>query len=330
MVHEPVEAPRPPAPPAANATAEGTLERPGQRPVPGDLVRSRAHGDSRLRRVGHGMLRAFQPSAEVQSIAEFGEQVQRPITTGRRIAVMGVRGGAGKSTVTALIASVFAHYRQDRVLALDVDPDLGSLPLRLGAAPEHAIDDLARGGVVGGGFEDVRPYLAQGGGERLWVLPAALGEVRDSSLEPAVYEAVAVPLSRFFGVTITDCGADPLSELNRTVLAGAHAQILVAPTTPDGATAVGRVLDWQRSRGLGDLAARTLVVFTVKSPAAKQALDLEGAAGILGEAGAGVQRLGYDRHVAVGTALDPRLMGYATRVTAVRLAAGALRRALEV
>jgi MinD-like ATPase involved in chromosome partitioning or flagellar assembly len=301
----------------------------GGRRDPGELVGHEAHGDSLLRRVGQGVTRVFQPAQEVQTAAQFGEWVQHPITTGRRIAITSIRGGAGKSTVAALLATVYGHYRQDRVLALDVDPGLGSLALRLGIAPAHSLGDLAENTEQTRSFEEIQPYLTQAG-QQLWVLPATRSAVHDSAMDAHTYQTAAAPLSRFFSVTVVDCGAGLLGDLPRAVLSGAHAQILVTHATLDGAVSAREALDWMAAGGFPELVSRTVVVFVARNPDAEAILDLNRVSALVQERGAGVVRLGYDRHVALGTTLDARRMAYATRLTAVRMAAETLRRALTV
>ncbi|WP_433325764.1 AAA family ATPase [Spirillospora sp. CA-294931] len=312
-------APRPPAPPP-------TAAEPGVDPE--KLVLQDVHGDSRLRRVGRAAVRPFRPADEMQRIAEHGRWIQHPVTTGRRIAVIGVRGGTGKSTVAALVASVFARYRQDRVLALDVDPERGSLPLRLGLRGQYTLTDLARAELATASFDQVEPYLAHPL-ERLWALPGTRGPIGGAALSADTYRSTGIPLTRFFGVTITDSGAGIRTELHRAVLRAAHAQVLVATATPEGAASVGHALDWMAANGLQALHPRTIVVFTAHSPTMAQGLDVKRASEVLTEVGAGVVRMGYDRHMAVGAALDPSRLAQATHVTAVTIAAEALRRSVS-
>ena len=61
------------------------------------------------------------------------------------IAVVSPKGGVGKSTITALLGSLFAFLRRDRVVAVETNPDWGSLGRRL--VPDHPIfiDDLLAG-----------------------------------------------------------------------------------------------------------------------------------------------------------------------------------------
>ena len=94
-----------------------------------------AHGHSFTWRAARALKRLVTASAanEVAEVTRIAEVLQQPVTTGRQIAVTSIRGGAGKTTVAALLGTTYAHYRQDPVLLVEADPALGSLPLRLGA-----------------------------------------------------------------------------------------------------------------------------------------------------------------------------------------------------
>ena len=61
------------------------------------------------------------------------------------IAVVSPKGGVGKTTTTALLGSLLAFLRRDRVVAVETNPDWGSLGRRL--VPDHPvfIDDLLAG-----------------------------------------------------------------------------------------------------------------------------------------------------------------------------------------
>jgi hypothetical protein len=53
------------------------------------------------------------------------------------IAVISPKGGVGKTTTTALLGSLLAFLRRDRVIAVETNPDWGSLGRRL--VPDHPV-----------------------------------------------------------------------------------------------------------------------------------------------------------------------------------------------
>ncbi|SKA10338.1 hypothetical protein SAMN02745673_02462 [Marinactinospora thermotolerans DSM 45154] len=280
------------------------------------------HGDSLMRRIGRAVARSLWPADDLGEAVETGRAVQRPITTGRRIAVGGVDGETDHGVLTALLATVFAHYRHDRVLAVDVDPGVGSLEYRFGVRPRLSLGDLGREAGGGGSFEVIEPYLTAVR-ERLWTLPVTRDDMGGHA---AGDRGVVTALSRFFGVTLVDCGPETSSAVDRAVLAAAHARVLVVPATREGAFQAGRALDLMVAEDAG-LPRRSVVVFAEQAPGGDPRFDLLGTAGVVRRSGAAIALLGYDRHLALTSVPDPRRLARNTHTTVVRLAAETLRRA---
>lgn len=88
--------------------------------------------ESALHRILAGSADLFRGDDYPQRLADAAAGAQRAVTTGRRIAVVGTRGGAGRTTAAALLARIYAAMRADVVAALDLAPAAGTLGLRLG------------------------------------------------------------------------------------------------------------------------------------------------------------------------------------------------------
>ncbi|WP_445395413.1 MinD/ParA family ATP-binding protein [Streptomyces sp. LE64] len=282
------------------------------------------HGDPVLRRVLRTARHAFGSSA-ARAVAESTElvaRVQQPVTTGRQVVVTSIRGGAGKTTVTALLSRTFNHFRHDPVLTLEADAALGTLPARLGVDElRWTCTDLARVLHPSMRLTDVTGYLvplADGG----WLLPGSQGRI-GARIDIAAYRTATVALRRYFGVTLVDCDTLP-GEVARTALDTAQARVLVAPATAEGVASTGAVLDWLGSLPVPAL-PRTVVVLTAPSPDA--APDAHAAAE-LARSGAGVVVLPYDRHLASGGVIRTDHLAAATRRAVTRLAAEAMQRAV--
>ncbi|WP_406839342.1 type VII secretion protein [Streptomyces sp. AHU1] len=284
------------------------------------------HGDSMARRTGRS-LRKLTASA-AQRVAEqtwIAEELQQPVTTGRVIAVTSIRGGVGKSTVSALLGRTFNHYRHDPVLTLEADTALGTLPVRMGAeSVRWSCADLARILTPSMRLDEVTGYLAPvtGGG---WLLPAGRGRV-GAPLDVRTYRTVTLALRRYFAVTVVDCECLP-GDVARTAMDTAHARVVVAPTTAEGVNGTRLVLDWLAQLPHSALTS-TVVALTANSP--DLILDAKAAAAHLRETGVTVVPLPYDRHLAGGGPILTDMLGEATRDAAVRLAAEAMRRAVRV
>ncbi|GAB3439259.1 hypothetical protein GCM10027570_03330 [Streptomonospora sediminis] len=284
------------------------------------------HGDSLLRRVGRGAARPFRPPEDVLAPISLGRELQRSVTTGRRIVVSRPQGWAAESTVSALLALVFAHFRYDRVLALDLGPGNSGLGPRLGVAHSDA-PGLSGAAIESDSFDEVAQCLAPAG-EGLWVLPGLQEDMSQGRLDAGAYQSAVLPLTRFFGLTVVDRAAEVSDGLNRAAQASAHAHVLVVPSTREGAASIGRAFDWMTTNGAESMPRRIVVVFTEQSRGQDPAFDYRASAAILRQSGAEVVRLGFDRHLAEGTRVDPARISAATHATATRIAAECLRRSL--
>ncbi|MCZ0971259.1 hypothetical protein O1L55_06645 [Streptomyces albulus] len=194
-----------------------------------------------------------------------------------------IRGGAGKSTVAALLALTFAHYRPDPVLAVEADPALGTLPHRLGAREVRwSSGDLAQILDPSMLITDLTGYLLPfaGGG---WLLPGSQGAI-GTRLDLDTYRVVMTTLRRHFAATVVDCETLP-AEVARTALVTTQARVLVTPATPEGVAATRSVLDWVGTLHRG-LLPTTVVVLTHSSP--DSGVDVRRAAAHLGAGGAAV------------------------------------------
>ncbi|MFJ7330187.1 MinD/ParA family protein [Streptomyces cyaneofuscatus] len=301
--------PRRPSAPDSRAVVDGALSGTARRPQRGEPVAVR---------VTRAVRRIVSSSAarEVAELTRTAEALQQPVTTGRQIAVTSIRGGAGKTTVAALLGTAYAHYRQDPVLLVEADPALGSLPLRLGAETlRWTTADLADIVEPQMSLLDVTGYLVQLP-ENAWLLPGSQGQI-GAMLDTSAYERVMVALRRYFGVTVVDCETLP-AEVARVALSASQARVLAAPATLDGVTSTYAVLQWMQGlpRHMID---GTVVVLS--STVARPGIDVEAAAEKLRSTGAGVHVLPYDRHLAAGGVLRTELLARPTRLAAARLAA---------
>lgn len=291
------------------------------------LVRRQVHGDSALKRVGRGMRRVVGASAagDARLQEDMAQRLRSPVPSCRRIAVTSIRGGAGKTTVAALLASTIAEYREDRVLAMDADSGLGSLPLRLGVQPQYSMGQLAAARPRT--WEETARFLAPAE-HGLWVMSgSARGQVTELELE--TFQTAASGVGRYFSAAVIDCGAGIVARLQRGVLAAAHAQVFVTPGTVDGAISARQTLSWFVGSGYEDLLRRTVVVLVTHSPHAGGDADLERAQQVLSDGGMPVEVVPYDRHLATGTAISLDRVSGAARAAAGRIATEVFVRSLS-
>jgi Mrp family chromosome partitioning ATPase len=165
------------------------------------------------------------------------------------IAVISPKGGVGKTTVTALIGSLLAFLRRDRVVAVETNPDWGSLGRRL--VPEHTIfiDDLLQGPLADGPFSPTQLDAQLGRGpDGLMVAPAPTDPTRAQKLDEAAYRTLFARLSELVGTLVLDCGTGLDDPPARAALACADQLVLVCDDEPDTASIVSEAAEcWRGS-----------------------------------------------------------------------------------
>ncbi|MFI0410741.1 MinD/ParA family protein [Actinomadura sp. 3N508] len=311
---------QPAAPPpeaAAQAPAPGQVGPVGAgQPIPAeDLIRKHQHGDPLARRMGRSVRKAVGGGTrEARDMAAFVDLMQRPVPSTRQIAVASVRGGAGKTTMAALVSTELARHRRDRVLAADADAELGSLPLRLGVRPQLSLFDLA--GQNPRSFEEAARFLAPTP-EGLLVLSSTRGGRIAGEFTLEMFQNAVSQVARYVGTTVIDCGAGILTELNRGVVAASHGLVLVTPGTVDGALSARGALEWYAANNQRDLLARTVIAMVSHAP--QVGADLQRAQQMLAAWGLPVVPVPYDRHLATGGSLNMSMVSAAARAAVTQI-----------
>ena len=163
------------------------------------------------------------------------------------IAVISPKGGVGKTTTAALLGSLLAFLRRDRVVAVETNPDWGSLGRRL--APDHPvfIDDLLAGPLIDRRLSPTQldAQLARGP-DGLMVAPAPTDPERAKNLDETAYLTLFARLSELVGTLVLDCGTGLDDPPARAALASADQLVLVCDDEPDTASIVSEAGEWLR------------------------------------------------------------------------------------
>jgi len=249
------------------------------------------------------------------------ERIVPPIRSPRRIAVVGLKGGVGKTTLSVLMAGIYAQVRAEPVLLLDADPTFGSLLLRSGVAPTHSARDLAGRGDPGD-LAILTPYLGRSA-NGTWVLPSGLDPGESARFDEATFVATMDVVHRHFPITVTDCGAGLSGGLMRQLLGGTHTLVFATSPSVDGITSTYAGLRWIAERGFGALVADSFVAVTAV-PRRRSPVDLAAAALRFEGLCRGLVTVPDDPHLRAGARIDQNELTDQTRGAMVHLAAEVL------
>ncbi|MET9202649.1 MinD/ParA family protein [Gordonia sp. NPDC003585] len=245
-------------------------------------------------------------------------RVRRPVRGDYRIAVLSLKGGVGKTTTTVGLGSTFASLRGDRVIAVDANPDLGTLAQRVPQQTSSTVRDLLADDNVYR-YSDVRAHTSQAP-SRLEVLASERDPAMAEAFNQDEYRGVITILQRFYNIILTDCGTGLSHSAMSGVLELANALILVSSPALDGARSAGATLDWLEAHGHGHLVSRTVVVLSSSRPGASTIDTNQLAQHFLTRCRA-VHQIPFDDHLAEGADVDLELMGKQSRRAFVELAA---------
>ncbi|MEZ0349429.1 MinD/ParA family protein [Mycobacterium sp. pR1184] len=245
--------------------------------------------------------------------------VNRPLRGSYRIAVISLKGGVGKTTIAATLGATFAEIRGDRVVAVDANPDRGTLsqkvPLETAGTVRHLLHDA---GTVER-YSDVRRYTSRG--------PSGL-EVLASDSDPAVseefdaddYTRTLAILERYYGLVITDCGPGLLHSAMSSVLENANVLIVVSSGSIDGARSASATLDWLDAHGHEALVRNSIAVINAVRPRNGK-VDMNKVVDHFSRRCRAVRLVPYDAHLDEGAEIHLDQMRRETREALVGLAA---------
>jgi MinD-like ATPase involved in chromosome partitioning or flagellar assembly len=202
-------------------------------------------------------------------------QLDRQITGPRlqhcaTIAVVSPKGGVGKTTVTALLGTLFSLLRRDPTVAVDTNPDFGSLGRVLTPDQSWYVDDLAR--LVARDEELSLTALDSQLGRAihgLLVVPAPTDPARMAALDEDAYRQVITRLKDFFSLILLDCGTGLQDPASAAAIASADQVVLITDAQPATASLVAQSADLLHQSG------RPITVVVNRMPARGSRLDLE-------------------------------------------------------
>jgi MinD-like ATPase involved in chromosome partitioning or flagellar assembly len=245
-------------------------------------------------------------------------QIRQPIAGDFRIAILSLKGGVGKTTTTLGLGSALATVRTDRVIAIDANPDRGTLAERVpDTSTASTVRDLLRDSNIKR-YADVRNHTL--------MAPSRL-EVLASEQDPEVAEVFGETdyrrtidiLRHYYNIILTDCGTGIMHSAMAGVLDFANAIVLVTSAAIDSARSASATLDWLTQHGHGALVREAHVVLTAPKPGSA-ALKVDKVVEHFGARCKTTHVIPFEQHLAEGAHFDFGLLRPATTQAYLELA----------
>jgi MinD-like ATPase involved in chromosome partitioning or flagellar assembly len=191
------------------------------------------------------------------------DRARLPLGGPRLIVVLGCVRGAGQTTIAAMTGLILAALREVPVAALDLNP--GDTSLARHITPAASVTALLAGEVPepqDHASSDTRPLRGdwrvrpgrRPSAARLEVIaePGTDGH----ALDALDYRRLARALAERYPLTMIDPAPSRLTR----ALSVADQLVLVAPASPEAATALANTQQWLGTHGYGEVAARAVTV----------------------------------------------------------------------
>lgn len=248
---------------------------------------------------------------------ELHRRIRRDPTETGVIAVLGLKGGVGKTALTATLGSILGQVRGDLVLAVDADPDCGNLVDRCGRESASSVADLlaAEGEIER--YNHVRAFTHMNRAN-LQVLASLDYSRADRAFNDRDWARALKVVSRYFNLVLADGGHGLFHDAARGVLMSATSVVLVTSPTFEGLKQTAVAMDWLGRNGYQHLLPHIIVVVNHAAPGRPNSSPDRLVELIERHLGTGrVVVLPWDKHIATTAEIDLDLVSaaYLRKVT---------------
>lgn len=252
---------------------------------------------------------------------ELSAKIAAPLAGGARfVPVLSRKGGVGKTTITALLGMALADARDDRVIAVDANPDRGTLAERI-VRPNQgkSVRDLVRIHDEVRGYHDISAIVARDA-TRLDVLASDSDPRVSEAFSDDDYRDVADVAAHYYSLVLTDTGTGIVHSVMSATLDRADQIVVVSGLSVDEARLASETLTWLETNGRAEQAREAIVVLNQSTPGAPlvRLTELEAH---FGSRAKHVVRMPYDPQIAGGGPIVFGALQPQTREAARELAA---------
>jgi MinD-like ATPase involved in chromosome partitioning or flagellar assembly len=259
-------------------------------------------------------------SAHVRARKALDARIARPLDDGPRfVPILSRKGGVGKTTITALLGMALADVRRDRVLAIDANPDRGTLADRVTKQTRSTVRDVVLHAPELAEFDDLSTHVSRDA-TGLDVAASDSDPLLAEAFDDGGYNVVADVVSPHYGIVVTDSGTGVVHSVMRATLQRADAVVVVSGGSLDEARLASETLTWLEANNYADLVANAVVALN----ASTQGTDLDKLHDIEDHFRSRVRavvRIPYDPELAAGSIVRYEALRPFTRDSARQLAA---------
>ncbi len=259
-------------------------------------------------------------SPAVRERKAIDQRIDRKFEGGTRfVPVLTRKGGVGKTTVTALLGMAMADVREDRVIAIDANPDRGTLAERVNKQTRSTVRDLVTMAASISSFSDFTTMVSRDE-TRLDILASDTDPLLSEAFDENDYNVVADLCGRFYSIALTDCGTGIVHSVMRATLQRADSVVIVSGGSVDEARLASETLTWLEANGYGAL-VRNAVVALNTATQGTNLVKLEEIEAHFKSRVREIVRIPYDPQLAAGSAINYKDLKPLTKSAARELAA---------
>jgi MinD-like ATPase involved in chromosome partitioning or flagellar assembly len=259
-------------------------------------------------------------SAKVRERKRLDLRIDKAFEGGTRfVPVLTRKGGVGKTTVTALLGMALASTREDRIIAIDANPDRGTLAERVSKQTRFTVRNVVTKAASITSFSDLTPLVSHDE-TRLDILASDTDPMLSEAFDENDYNVVADLTARFYSIVLTDCGTGIVHSVMRATLQRADSVVIVSGGSVDEARLASETLTWLEANGYGDL-VRNAVVALNTATQGTNLVKLEEIEAHFRSRVREVVRIPYDPQLAAGSVIDYAELKDLTKSSARELAA---------
>lgn len=259
-------------------------------------------------------------SPKVRARKELVARIDKRFEGGARfVPVLTRKGGVGKTTVTALMGMALADAREDRIIAVDANPDRGTLSERVNKQTRSTVRDIVTLAPTITSYNDFSTMVSRDQ-TRLDILASDTDPLLSEAFDENDYNVVADLAARFYSLVLTDCGTGIVHSVMRATLQRADSVVIVSGGSVDEARLASETLTWLEANGYGELVKNAVVALNTATQGTNL-VKLEEIEAHFKSRVREIVRIPYDPQLAAGSVIDFKALKPLTRSSARELAA---------